>query len=43
MAHVTFQAKLGSYLKKTEDKLRWMKELGGDAHAQRAARLASAI
>jgi glycyl-tRNA synthetase beta chain len=40
LAHVTFQAKLGSYLEKTERVVALVKELGGDEHAQRAARLA---
>jgi len=40
LAHVTFQAKLGSYLEKTERVVDLIKELGGDEHAQRAARLA---
>jgi glycyl-tRNA synthetase beta chain len=40
LAHVTFQAKLGSYLEKTERMVALVKELGGDEHAQRAARLA---
>lgn len=38
--HVTFQAKLGSYLEKTDRVEARVKELGGDAAAQRAARLA---
>jgi glycyl-tRNA synthetase beta chain len=42
LAHVTFQAKLGSYLEKTERVVTLAKELGGDEHAQRAARLAKA-
>jgi glycyl-tRNA synthetase beta chain len=42
LAHVTFQAKLGSYLEKTERVVALVKELGGDEHAQRAARLAKA-
>jgi glycyl-tRNA synthetase beta chain len=42
LAHVTFQAKLGSYLHKTERVAVLVKELGGDDHAQRAARLAKA-
>jgi len=42
LAHVTFQAKLGSYLEKTERVVALVKELGGDVHAQRAARLAKA-
>ena len=40
LAHVTFQAKLGSYLEKTERVAALVKRLGGDEHAQRAARLA---
>ena len=40
LAQVTFQAKLGSYLEKTERVEALVKELGGDEHAQRAARLA---
>lgn len=40
LANVTFQAKLGSYLAKTERTVALAKELGGDAHAQRAALLA---
>ena len=39
LAHVTFQAKLGSYLEKTERMVALVKELGGDAHAVRAAEL----
>lgn len=39
LAHVTFQAKLGSYQEKTERVIALAKELGGDAHAQRAALL----
>jgi len=42
LAHVTFQAKLGSYLEKTQRVVTLVKELGGDEHAQRAARLAKA-
>ncbi len=42
LANVTFQAKLGSYLEKTERTVALVKELGGDEHAQRAARLAKA-
>ncbi len=37
---VTFQAKLGSYLAKTDRVVALVKELGGNEHAQRAARLA---
>ena len=40
LAHVTFQAKLGTYLEKTERTVALVKELGGDAHAERAAELA---
>ena len=40
LAHVTFQAKLGTYLEKTERTMALAKELGGDAHAVRAAELA---
>ena len=40
LAHVTFQAKLGSYLEKTGRVENLVKELGGDGHATRAARLA---
>ena len=39
LAHVTFQAKLGSYLEKTNRVVELVKELGGNAHAQRAAEL----
>jgi glycyl-tRNA synthetase beta chain len=39
LAHVTFQAKLGSYLQKTERMVELVKQLGGDPHAQRAAEL----
>jgi glycyl-tRNA synthetase beta chain len=39
LAHVTFQAKLGSYKEKTERVVALVKELGGDANAQRAALL----
>lgn len=39
LAHVTFQAKLGSYLEKTHRVVALVKELGGNAHAQRAAEL----
>jgi len=39
LAHVTFQAKLGSYLEKTERVVALVTQLGGDGHAQRAARL----
>ena len=40
LGHVTFQAKLGSYLEKTERVVSLVSELGGNEHAQRAARLA---
>ncbi len=40
LAHVTFQAKLGSYLAKTERMVELVADLGGDALAQRGARLA---
>jgi glycyl-tRNA synthetase beta chain len=40
LAHVTFQAKLGSYLEKTERVKALVRTLGGDAHAVRAAELA---
>jgi glycyl-tRNA synthetase beta chain len=39
LAHVTFQAKLGSYLEKIERMMALARELGGDAHAVRAAEL----
>ncbi|MFN0167749.1 MAG: glycine--tRNA ligase subunit beta [Bryobacteraceae bacterium] len=39
LSHVTFQAKLGSYLEKTERTIALVKDLGGDAHAIRAAQL----
>ena len=39
LAHVTFQAKLGSYLAKTERMADLVKQLGGDAHAVRAVHL----
>ena len=39
LAHVTFQAKLGSYLEKTNRVVALVKELGGNEHAQRAAEL----
>jgi glycyl-tRNA synthetase beta chain len=39
LAHVTFQAKLGSYLEKTERTVALTRELGGDADALRAAEL----
>jgi glycyl-tRNA synthetase beta chain len=39
LSHVTFQAKLGSYLEKTNRVVELVKELGGNAHAQRAAEL----
>ncbi|HWD99897.1 MAG TPA: glycine--tRNA ligase subunit beta, partial [Bryobacteraceae bacterium] len=37
LAHVTFQAKLGSYFEKTERMMALVRELGGDGHAERAA------
>lgn len=40
LANVTFQAKLGSYLAKTERVVELVQALGGNAEAQRAARLA---
>jgi glycyl-tRNA synthetase beta chain len=40
LAHVTFQAKLGSYLDKTNRVVELVKELGGGDAAQRAALLA---
>ena len=40
LAHVTFQAKLGTYLEKTERVKALVRTLGGDAHAVRAAELA---
>ncbi len=39
LAHVTFQAKLGSYLEKTERMQELARQLGGDRHAVRAAEL----
>jgi len=42
LSHVTFQAKLGSYLEKTERIVKLVDELGGNAHAQRAAYLCKA-
>ena len=42
LSHVTFQAKLGSYLEKTHRVVALVKELGGDENAQRAALLAKA-
>jgi glycyl-tRNA synthetase beta chain len=39
LSHVTFQAKLGTYLEKVERMMVLAKELGGDAHAVRAAEL----
>lgn len=39
LAHVTFQAKLGTYLEKTGRMRDLVKELGGDDHAARAAEL----
>jgi glycyl-tRNA synthetase beta chain len=40
LAHVTFQAKLGSYFEKTRRVESLVNDLGGDAHALRAALLA---
>ena len=40
LKHVTFQAKLGSYYDKTQRNVEWVKKLGGNEHAQRAALLA---
>jgi glycyl-tRNA synthetase beta chain len=40
LGNVTFQAKLGSYKAKTDRVVELVKELGGNAHAQRAAMLA---
>jgi glycyl-tRNA synthetase beta chain len=40
LVKVTFQAKLGSYKEKTDRVVALVKELGGDANAQRAALLA---
>ena len=42
LAHVTFQAKLGSYLEKAGRMKALAAELGGDAHAVRAAELCKA-
>jgi len=42
LANVTFQAKLGTYLDKTERMVALVAELGGDANAQRAAQLSKA-
>jgi glycyl-tRNA synthetase beta chain len=42
LSHVTFQAKLGSYLEKTNRVVELVKKLGGDANAQRAALLSKA-
>ena len=42
LSHVTFQAKLGSYLEKTKRVVELVEELGGDDHAQRAALLCKA-
>jgi len=42
LSHVTFQAKLGTYLEKTNRVVALVKELGGDENAQRAALLAKA-
>ncbi len=40
LAHVTFQTKLGSYLEKSGRMVELVRELGGNEHARRAARLA---
>jgi len=40
LGHVTFQARLGTYLEKTDRVVALVKELRGDEHAQRAALLA---
>jgi glycyl-tRNA synthetase beta chain len=42
LANVTFQAKLGSYLEKTERMMALARELGGGEHAVRAAQLCKA-
>jgi glycyl-tRNA synthetase beta chain len=42
LSHVTFQAKLGTYLEKTNRVVALVKELGGGESAQRAALLAKA-
>jgi glycyl-tRNA synthetase beta chain len=42
LSKVTFQAKLGTYLEKTNRVIALVKELGGDENAQRAAFLAKA-
>jgi len=42
LSHVTFQAKLGTYLEKTNRVVALVKELGGDENAQRAALLSKA-
>jgi glycyl-tRNA synthetase beta chain len=42
LSHITFQAKLGSYLEKTERIVKLVDELGGNAHSQRAAYLCKA-
>ncbi len=39
LKNVTFQAKVGSYFQKTERVVALVEQLGGDKHAQRAARL----
>jgi glycyl-tRNA synthetase beta chain len=39
LAHITFQAKLGTYLEKTGRMMTLAAELGGDGHAVRAAEL----
>jgi glycyl-tRNA synthetase beta chain len=40
LAHVTFQAKLGSYLAKTDRVVELVRQIGGDEYAVRAAQLA---
>jgi len=40
LAHVTFQAKVGSYVEKTHRAVALVRELGGNEYAQRAALLA---
>ncbi len=42
LSHVTFQAKLGSYLEKTKRIVKLVEELGGNKHTQRAAYLCKA-
>src|SRR5205814_9096051 len=39
LANVTFQAKLGSYLAKTDRVIELVRKIGGDEHAVRAAQL----